>query len=212
MRLFVAICISFLLLGTAQAADKVSVMALFSGKAMLSIDGRNRLLKAGQTSPEGVKLIEANPRQAMVLLNGEERTLRPGGPVQASYKQRKTREVMITRNNQGAYTSYGSINGRSVAFLVDTGASSVAMSASVAKGLGIPYVLEGRKARIATASGQATGYQIKLDRVQIGEVSLTDVDGVVIEAEAPPQVLLGMSFLQRLEMTQKGNVMMLRQR
>lgn len=212
MKSLAAICLSFLLCGSAWAVDKVSVMALFNGKAMLSIDGRNRLLKAGQTSPEGVKLIEANPRQALVQVDGEQRILQPGGPVQANYKQRTTREVRITRNNQGAYTSFGSINGRSVSFLVDTGASSVAMSAAVAKDLGIQYQLHGRQVMIATASGQANGYQIKLDRVQVGEVSLNDVDGVVIEAEAPPQVLLGMSFLQRLEMTQKGNVMMLRQR
>lgn len=212
MKTFFALCFSFLLAAPAWAAEKVSVMALFTGKAMLSIDGRNRLLRAGQTSPEGVKLISADPRQAVVLLKGEMLTLQPGGGVQASYKKPELREVRITRNNQGAYTSHGSINGRAVAFLVDTGASSVAMSAVVAKSLGIPYLLEGRRAIIGTASGQATGYQINLDRVQLGEVVLSDVEGVVIEADAPQQVLLGMSFLQRLEMSQKGNMMMLRQR
>ena len=212
MKILAAICLYFLLTAPALAAEKVSVMALFTDKAMLFIDGRNRLLKAGQTSPEGVKLISADPRQAVVLLNGDELTLQPGGGVQASYKTRAAREVLISRNKRGAYTSHGSINGRAVTFLVDTGASSVAMSAVVAKSLGIPYRLEGRRTIIGTASGQAKGYQVQLDKVQLGEVTLNDVEGVVIEADGPQQVLLGMSFLQRLEMSQKGNVMMLRQR
>ena len=196
----------------ALAADKVSVLALFADKAMLSIDGHNRMLARGEVSPEGVRLISANPREAVIEIDGQRRLVKPGGAVQSSYAQRAVREVQISRNNQGAYTAHGSINGRAVSFLVDTGASSVAMSAKTARRLGIPYRLTGRPAQIHTASGRVSGYQVDLDKVQVGELLLRDVEGVVIEADAPAQVLLGMSFLNRLDMTNSGNIMVLRSR
>lgn len=196
----------------AMAADRVSVLALFADKAMLDINGRSRMLASGEVSPEGVRLVSANPREAVIEIGGQQRRLKPGGAVQSSYAQRSVREVRISRDNQGAYTAHGSINGRAVLFLVDTGASNVAMGAAVARRLGIPYRLEGRPARIQTASGTVGGYQIDLDRVQLGELVLRHVEGVVIEADAPPQVLLGMSFLKRLDMSHRSNVMVLRSR
>lgn len=207
MLLFCTLCTL-----SVMAADKVSVLALFADKAMLSIDGNNRLLAIGEVSPEGVSLIWANPREAMIEIEGQQRLLKPGGAVQSDYAPRVVREIQIPRNNQGAYTAHGSINGRAVSFLVDTGASSVAMSARTARRLGIPYRLTGRPARIHTASGQVGGYQVDLDKVQLGELVLRDVQGVVIEADAPAQVLLGMSFLNRLDMRNSGNLMVLRAR
>lgn len=196
----------------AIAADKVSVLALFADKAMLGINGKNHLLGIGESSPEGIRLISANPRMAVIEIDGQQRQLKPGGTVQSNYAPRAVREMHISRNNQGAYSAHGSINGRAVSFLVDTGASSVAMSAKTARRLGIPYRLTGRPARIHTASGQVEGYQVDLDKVQLGELVLRDVQGVVIEADAPAQVLLGMSFLNRLDMRNSGNIMVLRSR
>lgn len=197
--------------GVAQAADQVRVLALFGDKAMLDIDGERRVLKAGQTSPEGIRLISANTREAVVVWDGEERTLRPGGAVSASYAKASRREVRIVRDNQGSYTTSGSINGQPVDFLVDTGASGVAMSAAQARALGIQYQLSGTPTRVGTAGGVTSGYRVILDRVRIGEVVLSQVEGVVIEADTRHRVLLGMSFLRRLELSQKDNVMVLRQ-
>jgi len=210
-RLWILLFCTFCAL-PAVAADKVSVLALFADKAMLSVDGSNRMLASGEVSPEGVRLISANPREAVIEIDGQRRLVKPGGAIQSSYTQRTVREVQISRNNQGAYTAHGSINGRAVSFLVDTGASSVAMSAKTARRLGIPYRLHGRPAQIHTASGRVGGYQIDLDKVQLGELMLRDVEGVVIEANAPAQVLLGMSFLNRLDMSNRGNIMVLRSR
>lgn len=198
--------------GVALAVEQVRVLALFPDKAMLSIDGKRRIVKAGESSPEGVRLLSANPREAVVIWDGEERVLKPGGAVNANYAKPARREVRIVRDNSGSYTTSGAINGRAVDFLIDTGASGVAMSASQARALNIPYELTGTQVNVGTAGGVSRGYQVVLDRVRIGAVELRQVEGVVIEATSNHRILLGMSFLRRLEMTQKDNVMVLRQR
>lgn len=197
---------------TAQAVDQVRVLALFPDKAMLAIDGSNRVLTTGQTSPEGIRLLSANPREAVVLWDGEEHTLRPGGAVSTNYAKPRPREARIVRDNSGNYLTSGAINGRAVDFLVDTGASAVAMSTAQARQLGIPYERTGTPVNVGTAGGVSQGYMVTLDRVRVGEVELHRVDGVVIEAPTNHRILLGMSFLKRLEMSQNNNVMVLRQR
>lgn len=198
--------------GLVQAADQVRVLALFPGKAMLDIDGKRHTLKAGDTSPEGVQLVTASPHEALVRWNDEERVLKPGGVVSANYAKASKREVRIVRDNRGSYTTSGTINGQSVDFLVDTGASGVAMSAQQARALGIAYRLTGTPTQVGTAGGVVSGFQVVLQRVRIGELELLRVPGVVIEAETSHRVLLGMSFLTRLDMNQKDNIMVLRER
>lgn len=200
-----------LLAATALAAGQVRVLALFPDKAMLDIDGKRRLLKAGETSPEGIRLVSANPREAVVAWDGEERLLKPGGAISTNYAQARHREVRIVRDNTGSYTTSGTINGQPVDFLVDTGASGVAMDVAQARALGIPFELTGTPVQVGTAGGVVQGYRVTLDRVRIGEVELSRVGGVVIDAPGGSRVLLGMTFLRRLHMTQQDNVMLLRQ-
>lgn len=199
-------------LGLGGAAQQVRVLALFPDKAMLDIDGKRRVLKAGDTSPEGVQLLSASPSEATVRWEGQERVLRPGGAVSATYAQAEKREVRIVRDNRGSYTAHGSINGQPVHFLVDTGASGVAMSAEKAKALGIPYRLVGTQTAIGTAGGVVSGYRVLLDRVKVGEIELQRVGGVIIEADTNDHVLLGMTFLGRLDIEQSTNVMVLRKK
>lgn len=196
----------------AWAVDQVRVLALFPDKAMLDIDGKRRVLKAGQTSPEGVQLLSATASEAVVSWQGERRTLHPGGGIRANYAKAQRREVRIVRDNRGSYTTSGTINGQPVDFLVDTGASGVAMSVEQARALGIAFQLEGTPTPVGTAGGTVDGYRVTLDRVRIGELELTDVGGVVIDAQTNHHVLLGMTFLNRLEITQNRNIMVLRER
>lgn len=214
MRRFASLTTLLLLLPalSALAADSVRVLALFPGKAMLEIDGTRRVLAAGETSPEGVRLVAADPREAVVQWQGREQVIKPGGAISANYAKAARREVRIVRDNHGSYTTSGTINGQPVDFLVDTGASGVAMSAAQAKALGIQYRLTGTPTNVGTAGGAVRGYQVMLDRVRIGTLELARVPGVVIEAETNHRVLLGMSFLTRLEIAQKDNVMVLRQK
>lgn len=197
-------------LPAANAVEKVRVLALFPGKAMLSIDGRNQLLSKGESSAEGVTLISATPHEAVVEFAGDRQTMRLGSAVNASYQDVKQRETRITRDAQGYYMTSGTINGRSVDFLVDTGAGMIAMSEKEAKRLNIPYRLEGTPSSVSTASGISRAYSIKLKSVVVGAIELNNVQSVVIKGDYPARVLLGMSFLGRLQIQNQGNLMILK--
>lgn len=193
----------------AAAVDKVKVLALFSGKAMLSIDGRQRVLADGATSPEGVRLINATPHEARVLFNGETRVLELGSAVTSSYQEKRAMQVHIMRDNAGSFVVNGAINGRSVRFLVDTGANVVAMSEVEARRLNIPYQEGGRPVSAATAGGNVKAWAVNLNTVSVGEIGLDNIQAVVIQGSNPPQTLLGMSFLGQLQIRHESNLMTL---
>ncbi len=185
-------------------------MALFPGKAMVEVDGTNRLLKVGKVSPEGLLLISSDSHEAVIEMDGERQSYQVGARFGGGFSQGEKREVRIVRDNHGSYTTVGSINGRSVDIVLDTGATSVAMSSLEAKRLGIQYWLTGEKTIVSTASGYANGYRVMLKRVQVGTISLNNVEAMVVEGSSPLRVLLGMSFLNRVDMSNNDNVMLLR--
>lgn len=197
---------------TAMAVERVRVMALFADKAMLQIDGKQRLLRAGQRSPEGVLLVSADARGAVIEVNGKRESYALGSQVGGHFARRQMAEVKIWADKRGAYYTTGSINGRLVDMLVDTGATTIAMSEVEARRLGIPYRVHGEKTAVRTASGVARAYAVTLDRVQVGELALQQVKAVVVEGNSPHRVLLGMSFLSRVKMEQKGSLMVLQRK
>lgn len=206
-----------LLLGLTSASvtlalEKVRVMALFPGKAMVQVDGKQRLLKAGQKSPEGVLLISATSNEAIIEVNGKRDSYGLGSQIGGHFAAREVAEVRIHGDERGAYNTVGSINGRMTDMLVDTGATVVAISEVEAKRLGIQYRLKGEKSWVRTASGTARAHSILLERVQVGGIALPNVDAVVIEGNSPHKVLLGMSFLSRIKMEQQGTLMLLQQK
>jgi aspartyl protease family protein len=192
------------------AVESIRVMALFPDKAMVEIDGNSRLLKVGKRSPEGVLLISADSSEAVIEIDGEQKSYQVGARYGGNFSTGNKREVRILRDNNGAYTTVGTINGRNVDMLLDTGATSVAMSSVEAKRLGIQYWLSGQKTMVRTASGMAEAYSITLDRVQVGSIGLNNVRATVVEGGSPYKVLLGMTFLNQVEMINSGNVMVLR--
>ncbi len=193
----------------AMAVERISIEALFTDKTMVKIDGVRRLLKLNKPSPEGAVLISANSREAVIELEGERRSYLLGNHINTSFSKPEKLTAKIWRNGAGAYTTVGSINGRTVDFLVDTGASAVALHASEALRLGIPYKLEGRRIAVNTANGRAPAYEITLERVQVGDIILTQVRGFVIEADSTGKALLGMSFLNRVNMENQGPLLLL---
>ncbi len=192
------------------AVESIRVMALFPNKAMVEIDGKSRLLKVGKRSPEGALLVSADSSEAVIEIDGEQKNYQVGAKFGGSFTTGKKREVRILRDNSGSYTTVGTINGRYVDMLLDTGATSIAMSSVEAKRLGIQYWLSGEKIMVNTASGMARAYAITLDRVQVGSIGINNVSATVVEGSNPQDVLLGMSFLNRVDMTNSGNVMVLR--
>ncbi len=193
----------------ASAVDQITVEALFSGQAMVEVDGKRRLLKLNKPSPEGVVLISADSHEAVIEVDGERRTYPLGNHVSTRFDKPEQVSAKIWRNESGAYTTVGSINGRTVNFLVDTGATAVAMYRADAKRLGLAYKLEGKPMYVSTANGTAPAYEVVLDRVQVGNIVIRNVLGYVIESEGRGHILLGMSFLNRVKMEDQGAVLML---
>ena len=195
------------------AAKDFHVVALFKDRAMVMIDGNRRLLRAGESSPEGIKLVSADSDAAVFEYQGQVLERRLDGRVHAAAGASDAGEdVTLYRDSWGMFHTVGSINGLPVKFLVDTGASSVAMNSSQARRLGIDYHLEGNPAYVATASDVVKAYKVKLDVVTVGSIQVRNVTCVVMEGAQPSEVLLGMSFLGRLEMINRADQLILRKK
>lgn len=211
MRLFISILAFSLYSGTTFAADKIEVQGLFSNKAVLMIDGNRHILAVGQTSPEGVKVISADSHGAVLEVDGKQQQYNIGNSssFSTSFAKRKTQKETIYINSAGMYLTYGRINGRSVRFLVDTGASAIAMNTEQAKELGIRYDKVGVPAGVSTASGFENAYRVRLKTVSVGDITQSNVEALVIDGNHPGPILLGMTFLGRLNVEHAGNAMTL---
>ncbi len=196
----------------AQAGTDVRVVGLFSGRAVVVIDDRQQILKVGQATPEGVRLISADSESAVLEIDGEEVRARLDGRVTARKRTAEAKAFHISRNTSGMFTTVGSINGLTVSFLVDTGATRVAMNAAQANRLGIDFRVVGTPMMITTASRTERAWGVTLDTVKVGELKLRNVMGVVLEGAQPAQTLLGMSYLSQLEMVNTGSLMTLRKK
>jgi len=198
--------------GPGMAGDPVQrlrVLALFPGKAMVEADGQQRLLRVGMPVSGGIRLLSADAHGALIEVNGVPERYQVGNHVGTRFAAPAVREAKIWRDQQGAYRTTGSINGRMTDLLVDTGATSVALSEVEARRLGIPYRLQGDKTQVRTASGTAAAYSVMLDRVRVGAIELRQVEGVVLKGRLPEQVLLGMSFLKRVKLENQGTLLLL---
>lgn len=210
---FHRLALAFLLLGAAgpAAAAEVRVLALFEGKAVLEIDGRQQTLAQGETGPGGVRVLRASPSEVTVEIDGRVQRLELGRHIGTRYAAPATREAQILRAGNGAYVARGAINGYPVEFLVDTGASTVSLSGREAERLGLAFRTQGSRIGVATAQGVTSGYQLMLARVQVGELTLNNVEAIVIDGEFPVRPLLGMTFLGRIEMRHEQGLLVLRQ-
>jgi aspartyl protease family protein len=198
------------LCGAAVAAD-VNLNGVIGTKALLVTDGgKPRLLAVGETSPEGVKLISVTGESAVIEMGGKRETLTMGQSARLAGGSRPAgaQSVTLIANSQGHFVTIGAINGVTVRVLVDTGASLVSMNSTEAKRLGINYTA-GQKAFSSTANGVVPTYRVKIDEVRLGDVMLNNVDGMVHVGDSLPIVLLGMSFLNRMEMKRDGEKMVL---
>jgi aspartyl protease family protein len=201
------------LLQTAIAADhsfKIEVVGLLGQKAVLLIDGKQHILPIGKTSPEGVQLISMDTDSVVLEINKQRESYRLGATaIGSQYEKPVNFTEQIFKNTSGMFTTAGAINGYPVNFLVDTGASTVAMSTQEARRLGIQYQLDGIPGTAMTAGGNTQAYRVRLASVSVGKIKLSNIDAVVIDSMQIGDVLLGMSFLGRLNVQQKDSVMLL---
>jgi aspartyl protease family protein len=186
----------------------LNVVGLSEGRAVIiDAKGKPKVFREGDSLPNGARLVRATPESALVELNGKRSTLKMGTHVAAAAPATGAARATLTADALGHFETIGTINGATVRFLVDTGASMISMSVVDARRIGIDY-LKGQKGFSNTANGVAPVYRVKLDTVKVGDIALNGVDGLVHEA-GMPFVLLGMSFLNRLEMNRQGDTLTL---
>lgn len=190
-------------------ATQVNVVGLFGSKALVSIDGAApRTLSIGQATPEGVKLVSVDGDAATLEIDGKRRTLKMGQHYATTGSSGGS--ITLKADGQGHFVAQGAINGASAVFLVDTGATLISIPSNEAKRMGINYY-NAPRSMVGTANGATIAYKVKLDAVRVGSVTLNNVDALVLEA--PMSVtLLGMSFLNRMEMKRDGETMTLTRR
>lgn len=117
-------------------------------------------------------------------------------------------EVRLLSNGQGHFVADGAINGRVVHFMLDTGATDVAIPEALARDLDLA---RGAPVTLSTANGRTEGYRTRIDSLLLGDIHLRDVRALVVPGLDGQAVLLGMSALKQLEFTQRGGTMLLRQ-
>ena len=190
----------------AQSPDIV-VEALLPNTAVMQIGGTRLTLRAGQ-SHSGVTLISADSRQAVVEVHGQRQTLKLHQRVSGSYFAPDSRKVDIPRDARMQYRTLATINGRSTQVLVDTGANVVAMNAGHATALGVDY-RSGQPSRMETAGNTIDAWTVSLQSVDVGGIRVENVRASVTEGNFPTTILLGMTYLQHVEMQEIKGVLSL---
>ena len=192
------------------ALPDVQVQGLFSNRAMLNIDGNVQLLRAGETSREGVKLVSADSEQATIEYDGERHQLSLSDRIGAGFTE-PVRELRLRPDERGHYVARANINGKTIDVLVDTGATSVAMNSKHAKQLGLSLD-DAEISHVSTASGIEQVKVVRLNSLTIGSISRNSIDAVVIDGDFPETVLLGNTFLSGFDLTVESGVLVLKQK
>lgn len=193
-----------LALALPASATEVNVIGLFPGKAVVVIDrGAPRTLTAGQRTPEGILLVSADSRSATIEIDGKRQVLEMGQHAESAALTGAIPSVTLASDASGHFIATGQVNGATIRFLVDTGATLVTLPATEARRLGIDYK-KGQPAVSQTAAGKIVVYRVRLDTVTLGGMTIRDVDAVVNDAPGLDVALLGMSFLNRTEMRREG--------
>ncbi len=194
--------VALLTCAPAAAADIALIGTFESKAAILAIDsGAPKTIKVGQTFG-GVTVLMVEKDRATVEIDGKRRTLVRGQTYSSGAAGSDRQSVTLFAGAGGHMFADGLVNGNAVRFVVDTGASAVTLPGSDAVRLGIDY-RKGEAGTMQTAAGPTPAYRVKLDTVRIGGIELNSVDGVVIE-KGLTVALLGMTFLNRVEMKQES--------
>lgn len=197
-------------------ASRVALVGTMGQQAVLVVDGNApRGVKVGETQ-RGVRLVSVGANDAVIEVEGQRHILLLGAAPQdlagrgGGGGNAGARQIVLQGDARGHFMTPGMINGRGVTFMVDTGATMIAIGKADADRLGIAYQ-QGKRVGLRTANGDAIGWQVSLTSVRIGEVEVHGVDAIVQMAEMP-YVLLGNSFLTRFQMKRENDVLTLDRR
>jgi len=188
-------------------AQSIALSGILGSKALLVVDGgAPRAVAAGQVH-EGVRVLSVGKAEVTLEVAGEQRVLRLGEtPVKLGEPMELPR-LVLRADSRGHFIDTGQINGRSITYMVDTGASSVSIGLSEAKRLGIKTD-DKQRVTMSTANGTVQGWRVRLDVVRLGPLELRGVDAVITPQDMP-HVLLGNSFLRSFDMNRSGSMMVL---
>lgn len=202
--------------GVAHAASSVTLTGSIGSRAILIVNGNPPKTVAVGESYQGVKLVSLQAEQAVVELEGKRVNLRMDTPVSigggagGAGSSGSGNRVVLSADSRGHFMTQGAINGRPVTFMLDTGATTVALSMADAQRIGLDYS-KGQPVQINTANGVAPGFRLRLDSVRVGDVEVYDIDAIVSQ-QGMPFVLLGNSFINRFSMRRDADQMVLEKR
>lgn len=194
-------------------AQSVAMTGSMGSKALLVVDGGAPKALAAGESHRGVKVVAVRADQVTVEVGGKRQNIDLGGaPVSIGGGGGGAggTQIVLTASSGGHFVTSGSINGRATQFMVDTGATSVAMSADEARRLGINFE-QGEPGQGSTANGLIPIWRISLKSLRIQDVEVQGVDAVVVPS-GMPHVLLGNSFLTRFQMKRENDMLTLTRR
>lgn len=218
LAVILAICGVLVRPAAAQdAADpgRISLYAVIEGKAMLTIGNKRHVLPVGAVTTEGVRLVSVAADRAEIEYQGRRQVLTLGAYVEPGLADESSGYVpartVLWADGSGFFHADGMINGFPVKFLVDTGASNIAISTELAKRIGIATV-DSPKGLAGTAGGFTAVSRVTLKNVTVGDISLQNVEAGVLTGSFPQTPLLGMSFLGQLDMLREGNRLELKSR
>jgi aspartyl protease family protein len=197
----------------AHAASSVTLTGSIGSRAILIVNGNAPKTVAVGESYQGVKLVSLQAEQAVVELEGKRVNLRMDTPVSiggGAATGGGGSRVVLTADSRGHFMTQGAINGRPVTFMLDTGATSIALSMADVQRIGLDYS-KGQRVQIGTANGTTQGYRLRVQSVRVGDVEVYDIDAVV-SPESMPFVLLGNSFITRFSMRRDADQMVLEKR
>ncbi|WP_428425720.1 retropepsin-like aspartic protease family protein [Methylibium sp.] len=196
-----------------SSGRRVALSGSMGSQALLVIDGGAPRAVAVGTTAQGVKLISLNEAQAVVEIEGRRQTLRLGEAavnLGGTASAGSGSEITLSSDANGHFQANGQINGRGALFLVDTGATMIAMGQDEADRLGISYK-NGERIGLRTANGDTVGYRISLTTVRVGDVEIHNV-AAVVQPQPMPFILLGNSFLNRFQMKRNNDTLVLQRR
>src|SRR5439155_24768209 len=200
-----------LLVSTGATALDVNLVGLFPNKAVVQIEGGPlRTVSVGQKTRDNIILLSVQRDGATFDIQGR-RVALPLGHARTHTSPTTADSVMVPADSRGHFVADGQVNGMPIRFAVDTGATFITLSAREASRLGLDY-RNGQKAVMETANGDVLAYRVKLETVRVGDVVVNNVDAVVTEGNGLPVALLGMSFLNRVDIKREGAIMTLTKR
>lgn len=208
-RATVFVFISLLLITAQGRSEETSVelQALLGDTVVVMINGQRKTLRPGQ-SFAGVTLVAAQPTTATLEINGRSQTLGLSQRVSSNYQELQEQVVNIARDPRMQYQTNAIINGHSALVLVDTGASTVAISSAQARSMNIDYA-SGYATKAETASGLTDAYGITLQSVSVGGIQVNNVPAMVVRGDYPTTILLGMTYLQHVKMQEQNGILSL---